>query len=52
MPEEVDALYLTLIAISVFFTVLIVLTIIVFAIRYRRRSENETATGDYGIIAT
>ncbi len=39
--KEVDALYITLIAISVFFTVLIVLTVIVFAIRYRRRSENE-----------
>jgi cytochrome c oxidase subunit 2 len=38
---EVDALYITLIAISAFFTLLIVITIIVFAIKYRRRSEKE-----------
>jgi cytochrome c oxidase subunit 2 len=38
---QVDALYITLIAISTFFTILIVTMLIVFAIRYRRRSENE-----------
>jgi cytochrome c oxidase subunit 2 len=38
---EVDALYLYLIAITVFFTVIITLLILYFAIRYRRRSHTE-----------
>jgi cytochrome c oxidase subunit II len=48
MPEmassfawEVDALYIYLVALTVFFTVLIALLVIFFAIKYRRRSPDE-----------
>ncbi len=41
MAGKVDALYLSLIGISLLFTTAIVLTLIVFAIRFRRRSEAE-----------
>ncbi|MEX2260808.1 MAG: cytochrome c oxidase subunit II [Bryobacteraceae bacterium] len=39
--SEVDALYLFLVALTVFFSVLIAGTILYFAIKYRRRSEDE-----------
>src|SRR5262249_20614465 len=38
---DVDALYLYLVVITVFFGVLITLTIIFFAIKYRRRDPDE-----------
>ena len=41
MAPRVDALYFFLIAVSVFFATLISLAIIVFAFRYRRRSEGD-----------
>jgi cytochrome c oxidase subunit 2 len=41
MAHEVDALFFTLVALSVFFAGLIFLLILVFAIRYHRRSEDE-----------
>jgi cytochrome c oxidase subunit 2 len=41
MAPRVDALYFFLIAVSVFFATLISLAIIVFAFRYRRRSESD-----------
>jgi cytochrome c oxidase subunit 2 len=41
MAASVDALYTFLIVVSVFFSLLIALSIIFFAIRYRRRSETE-----------
>ena len=41
MAGRVDALYLTLVSITVFFTVLIAVLIVVFAIRYRRRPGRE-----------
>jgi cytochrome c oxidase subunit 2 len=37
LSGPVDALYLTLIAISVFFSVLIAAALLFFAVRYRRR---------------
>jgi cytochrome c oxidase subunit 2 len=41
MAERVDALYFFLVAISLFFSLLIAGLVIYFAIRYRRRSEDE-----------
>jgi cytochrome c oxidase subunit 2 len=41
MARHVDALYYYLLAVSAFFSLLIALTVIVFAIRFRRRSETE-----------
>jgi len=41
MAARVDALFYFLVAVSVFFSTLIFVLIIVFAIKYRRRSENE-----------
>jgi cytochrome c oxidase subunit 2 len=38
---DVDALYLFLVAVSVFFGVLIAVLLVAFAIRYRRRSDDE-----------
>ena len=48
IAREVDALYLFTVAVSVFFSLLIAVLVIVFAIKYRRRSETErpaAATG-------
>ena len=39
---QVDALFITLIAISALITLAIVVTLIIFAIRFRRRSETES----------
>ncbi|HEU4387603.1 MAG TPA: cytochrome c oxidase subunit II [Blastocatellia bacterium] len=47
---EVDGLYLFLVALSVFFSVLISGAIIYFAIRYRRRSRTEIGSGLHGSI--
>ena len=47
---EVDALYLTLVGVSVFFSVLIAVLIIRFATRYRRRSESEVGVPIHGSI--
>ncbi|MGB7947921.1 MAG: cytochrome c oxidase subunit II transmembrane domain-containing protein, partial [Candidatus Binatia bacterium] len=41
LAARVDALFFFLIAVSVFFIGLIFLLIFVFAVKYRRRSENE-----------
>jgi cytochrome c oxidase subunit 2 len=38
---EVDALYTYLVAITIFFSVLVTVLIFYFAVKYRRRSENE-----------
>jgi cytochrome c oxidase subunit 2 len=49
MAPRVDTLYFVLIGVSVFFATLISLAIILFAFRYRRRSDNEhppEITGD------
>jgi len=39
---QIDALYLFLVAISVFFTILTAALVILFAVKYRRRKESET----------
>lgn len=58
MPEkastvagEVDALYFFLIALSAFFAVLVAGLIIVFAAKYRRRSEGEVGEAIHGSTA-
>src|SRR5512145_434563 len=48
---DVDLLYLTLVAISVFFAVLISTLVVYFAVRYRRRSEHERPEAIHGSIA-
>jgi cytochrome c oxidase subunit II len=47
---RVDALYFYLIAVSVFFSLLIALSILYFAIKYRRRSESDLPTGVEGSL--
>ena len=48
---RVDALYLFLVALSVFFSVLIFTCVFVFAIRFRRRSESERPAAVMGSLA-
>src|SRR2546430_15621184 len=50
MASRVDHLYFYLLAVSAFFSVLIALLVIFFAIRYRRRSEEELPTGIEGSL--
>ena len=47
---QVDALFLFLVAFSVFFSALIFLLILVFAIKYRRRSEAERPKAIHGSL--
>ncbi len=47
---EVDALYLALVGVSVFFSALIALLIIRFAARYRRRSASEVGVRIHGSL--
>ena len=51
MAGQVDALYFYLVAVSAFFAVLIALLVIVFAIKYRRRSEDERPPAIHGSLA-
>jgi cytochrome c oxidase subunit 2 len=48
---EVDALFFTLVAITAFFTVGIMIAILFFAIRYRRRSADELPPARHGSTA-
>jgi cytochrome c oxidase subunit 2 len=50
MASRVDNLYFYLLAVSAFFSVLIALLVIYFAIRYRRRSADELPTGVEGSL--
>jgi cytochrome c oxidase subunit II len=50
MAGRVDALYFYLLAVSGFFAVLIAILVIVFAIKYRRRSETELPRGIEGSL--
>jgi cytochrome c oxidase subunit II len=47
---QVDALYFFLIAVSAFFSLLIAVLIVVFAIRYRRRAPDEVGAGITGSL--
>jgi cytochrome c oxidase subunit 2 len=51
MAGRVDALYFFLLAVSAFFSTLIAVLVIVFAIKYRRRSANEVGAPIHGSIA-
>src|ERR1700693_4846703 len=51
MAGSVDSLYIFLIVVSVFFSLLIAFSIIYFAIRYRRRSDNERPALVHGGMA-
>lgn len=48
--DRVDALYFYLVAVSVFFTALIFLTILYFAVKYRRRSAEERPPAIHGSL--
>ena len=50
MASRVDALYFYLLAVSGFFALLIAILVIVFAIKYRRRSETELPRGIEGSL--
>jgi cytochrome c oxidase subunit II len=50
MSGHVDALYFYLLAVSAFFSLLIALLVIYFAIKYRRRSETELPKGVEGSL--
>ena len=47
---QVDALFLFLVAITVFFTGLIFLLVVVFALKYRRRSDDERPKAIHGSL--
>ena len=48
---QVDALYFFLVAVSGFFAVLIALLLVVFAVRFRRRRQDEVGEAIHGSIA-
>lgn len=48
---QVDALYFFLVAVSAFFAVLIALLLVVFAVRFRRRTADEVGEAIHGSIA-
>src|SRR5215471_2978940 len=50
MARNVDMLYFYLLSVSAFFSLLIALSVIYFAIKYRRRSEAELPTGVEGSL--
>ena len=51
LAPRVDNLYFFLIAVSAFFAVLVTAAVIVFAIKYRRRSEDEVGVPIHGSLA-
>lgn len=50
MAPHVDALYFYLLAVSAFFSTLIAVLVVVFAIKYRRRSEDEFPANNPGSL--
>ena len=48
---QVDALYFFLVAVTAFFTVLIALLVIVFAIKFHRKHDNEVGQAIHGSLA-
>jgi cytochrome c oxidase subunit II len=51
MASRVDNLYFFLIAVSAFFTVLVVALVVLFAVRYRRRQVNDVGAPIHGSLA-
>jgi cytochrome c oxidase subunit II len=50
MAARIDTLYVFLVAMSAFFTILIAALVIYFAIRYRRRAANQTGQDVHGAM--
>ena len=48
---QVDALYFFMVAVSAFFSLLIAMLVVVFAIKYRRRSDDEIGVPIHGSLA-
>ena len=48
---QIDALYFFLVAVTAFFTVLIALLVVVFAVRFHRRHEDEVGVAIHGSLA-
>src|SRR5262245_55447652 len=51
MAPKVDAIFGFLVAVSVFFTVLIAVLVMYYAVRYRRRAPNDSGTQISGSLA-
>ncbi|HUH11929.1 MAG TPA: cytochrome c oxidase subunit II [Longimicrobiales bacterium] len=51
LAREVDALYFFLLAVTAFFSTLIAVLVIVFVLRYRRRSERDVPPAIHGSLA-
>lgn len=51
IASEVDSLYVFSLAVSAFFSLLIAAVVLIFFIRYRRRSERETGVPVHGSVA-
>ena len=51
LAPRVDNLYFFMLAVSAFFAVLVTAAVIVFAIKYRRRSEDEVGVPIHGSLA-
>ncbi|HUH11804.1 MAG TPA: cytochrome c oxidase subunit II transmembrane domain-containing protein, partial [Longimicrobiales bacterium] len=51
LAGQVDALYFFLLAVSGFFATVIGVTVVVFAVRYRRRSDREVPPAIHGSMA-
>ena len=47
----IDALYFFLVAVSAFFTILIALLVVVFAVKFHRKSDNEVGEAIHGSLA-
>jgi cytochrome c oxidase subunit II len=50
MSTEVDLLYLFIVAISAFFTVLVAALVVIFAIKYRRKKPNDVGADIHGSL--
>ena len=49
--SQVDAIYFFLIAVSAFFSLLIGILVVVFAVKFRRRNEDEVGVAIHGSLA-
>ena len=48
---QVDAIYFFMVAVTAFFSLLIAALVVVFAIKYRRKSDNEVGVAIHGSLA-
>jgi cytochrome c oxidase subunit 2 len=47
---QVDAIYFFLVAVTAFFSLLIAVLVVVFAVKYRRRSDDEIGVAIHGSL--